>query len=207
MRDLVTLKGYEVDITDEAVIVKLPLYIKEFKTLLQLENGLKYLSYVALISSHKSELVIKGLTGKELHLAACHKTNLNPVDKFPIEVDAAIEYFTKFYDSGITGTIKELYKSFEITRRFISTLNNIMNDYQIKSALKTIDLNSEEEVNSFTKQTGAILDFSTKVRNIATSLDDEVSKLKVIEAKVNAEDKKRDLPKGGGSIPQSANRR
>jgi len=211
MKDILILKDNFVQIEDKTLTVILPLTIPEFNIIYEtIPDGNKVLSYVALLGSYNSHIAIKGLTGNEAHEAACKNVNLpldfNAEPTVDKKVKDALKVFDDHYKHGVFGVIKELYKSYELTRQSISLINAVLHNSQkaIKEKLKG-DL-KEEDVKSLTASANDIIITSSKVRDIASAMESDISNLKLIEAKVIAAETNEIEPLGGGSIPKTARR-
>ena len=204
MKDITILKDNFINIEDNTMVIHLQLSIAEFNAVYRSTNGKKKLSYVGLICSYNSDINIKGLVGEEAHIAACKKVGL-PLD-FTVDeqVKAAIKYYNKHYSHGVIGILKELHRSFELTRDSISMINSILYNYQraIKNKLKG-ELTDEEAI-TLNSNISNIISNTSKVRDISGNLEDDINNLKKIEAKVVAVENKVTIPLGGGVIPKSA---
>ena len=204
MKDITILKDNFINIADNTMVVYLQLSIKEFKDVYTSDDGIKKLSYVALLGNYNSDISIKGLTGKEAHEAACKKLGLPLTYKPDDKVIAALKYYNKHYSHGVIGILKELYRSFELTRDSVSMINSILYNYQraIKNKLKG-DLTDEEAI-TLNSNISNIISNTSKIREISSKLDEDITNLKKIQAKVVAVENKTISPLGGGKVPKSA---
>ena len=209
MIDIMTLVDNFVDVKDNSLTISVSLSIPEFSIIFNQANkelGKQELTYVALIGSYKSEINIKGLTGGEAHIASCKRVGL-PIDYKPTEdVLSAIKYYNKHYSYGVIGILKELNRSFELTRVSINMINSILYNYQRTIKSKLAGELTDEEVTTLNNQIKSIIDNTSQIRNISGSLESDITNLKKIEAKVVSIEKKSVTPLGGGSVPKSAMR-
>jgi hypothetical protein len=209
MKDILVLENNAIKVEDKTVIINMQLSIREFADVYYQEDkkfGLMELSYVAFTCSYNSPLVIKGITGAELHDAACAKIGL-PKHYVPSEkAKKAQAYFKEHYAGGVFGIITELYKSFEITRGSIEMLNAISYRYQQAIKQKLTGDIDDKVILELSKQLEFIINNAGKIRDINSSLDGDITKLKSLQAKIVAVETNAVTPLGGGSISKSANR-
>ncbi len=209
MIDITTLIDNFVDVKDNTLNISVTLSIPEFSKVFNQtdkKRGKQELTYVALLGSYKSEINIKGLTGSEAHIAVCKKVGL-PTDYKPTaDVKAAIKYYNKHYSFGVIGILKELNRSFELTRVSINMINSILYNYQRAIKTKLAGELTDEEVTTLNNQIKSIIDNTSQIRNISGNLETDISNLKKIEAKVVTIETKSITPLGGGNVPKSAMR-
>lgn len=210
MNDIIQLNNnLNLELTQDYFNINLALSIPEFATIASQPNKDKAkleLAYVALSSSYKSDLIMKGLSDKELHNAICTRLSL-PVDfEVTPEIKNAIDEYKKHYNYGVFGTIAELYKSFEITRNSIAIINNILYKTQesVKNKLKG-DL-TIEETSTLVGNAKEIIGYVTSIQSIASNLDKSINDLKIISEKVVAVENKEQRAYGGGKVPKTARR-
>lgn len=209
MNDIITLEKNKVSLTSNDVIINVSLHIPEIYNLIKTygeELGIKYITYITFINSYKSDLVIKGLIGEELLEGARIKANL-PVGFIPTEdIKEASNAFKKHYSKGLPGLIKEIYRSFEITRESTELINNISNGLQkaLKEQIKgNVDSKSLGATSTIIKD---IISNVKYIRDIANSLDEDISKLKALENKLGALEKHKIVVQGDGTLPKTATR-
>lgn len=199
-------KSYLLDLTSGNVLVNLPLGTKAFKDVLNAyadqEEGLKMLTYVVNIAHYGSPANIIGLRGKERRRDVCSNLGLPDDYEETDKIKRAIKAYDKHYNKGIFGLFKELNNSFEMTRESIEIVNDSLKDLvqDVKSQQKLKTASPDVVLEKIKSINGAI----TQVRDLTTSLSNDVEQLKQIESLLLSEEAVNLEVYGGGYVPDSA---
>lgn len=208
MKPTIQLNDRAVDLDGNEVTIRFTLLNHNFSTLYKRENGKELLAYVALTNSYKSPFVMKGLSDKELHIAACKSLGL-PVDYSPDTlVQECIKDFNKNFSYGVFGVIKEVYKGFELTRGTLSIINDVLIEYQkqVKDKLHT-PVSSDDDKEEKKSVLNELKDITGNIKlllSIAADLDEQTNKIRKIENKLESAETKKLRAQGNATIPRSA---